>query len=78
MVESNGVYRLNERGYVLTEFLVASQHPDDQPYCGIVKLPARPPNTPRQIAMQIIQTNNNTGNVNNAISEKGSVDQSVK
>jgi hypothetical protein len=78
MVESHGVYRLNERGYRLSEFLVANQHPDDEPFRGFVKLPTRPPAPQSQIGVQINQTNNNTGPVNNAISEKGSVDQSVK
>jgi hypothetical protein len=77
-VESKGVYRLNERGYVMTEFLVASHHPDDQPFCGVLKLPARFPDTPNQIGVQINQWNNNPENVNNAVSEKGNVEQSVE
>lgn len=74
IAESNRVYRLNERGYVLAEFLVASRHPEDQPFDGFVKLPARVPERPSQIGVQVNQWNSNTGNVNNAISERRDYD----
>jgi hypothetical protein len=76
--ESKGIYRLNERGYQMAEFFVVNKHPEDQPFCGFVKLPARFPDTPSQIGVQINQWNNNAENVNNAVSEKGNVEQSVK
>ena len=77
-MESKGTYLLNERGYQMAEFFVENKHPEDQAFGGFVKLPARSPETPSQIGVQIYQCNNNTGNVNNAVSEKGNVEQSVK
>jgi hypothetical protein len=77
-VESKGVYRLNERGYRIVEFFVASEPPDDLPFSGSVKLPARPPEPSSQIGVQLNQWNSNDGNVNNAASETGNVEQSVK
>jgi hypothetical protein len=76
-VESNGTYGLNFRGYHMAEFLVANQHPDDLPFRGFVKLPASFSSVPPHIGVQVNQTNNNAGNVNNAVSEKGTVEQSV-
>jgi hypothetical protein len=77
-VESKGIYRLNLRGYHMAEFLVANQHPDDLPFRGFVKLPASFSSAPAQIGVQVNQTNINSGNVNNALSEKGNVEQTVK
>jgi hypothetical protein len=48
------------------------------PFNGCVKLPARFPETPSQIGVQINQWNSNTGNVNNAVSSEGNVEQTVK
>jgi hypothetical protein len=75
VVESKGVYRLNERGYQMAEFL--AHHPDDLPFSGFVKLPVRFPEPPSQIGVQINQVNN-ADTVNNAVSESGKVEQSVK
>jgi hypothetical protein len=77
-LESKGIYRLNERGYQMAEFFLVYKHPEDQPFCGLLRLPARFPDTPSQIGFQINQWNNNTENVNNAVSENGNVEQSVK
>jgi hypothetical protein len=77
-VESKGVYRLNERGYQMAEYLVAGKHPEDLPFSGYVKLAARFLEPPTQIGVQINQSNNNDGSVNNAISVEGDVGQSVK
>jgi hypothetical protein len=76
-VESKGIYRLNERGYQMAEFLVYNKHPEDQPFSGFVKLPARSADRPGQIGVQINQWNNTNGDVNNAISEHGNVVQNV-
>jgi hypothetical protein len=78
IVESKGIYRLNERGYQLADFLVANNFPDKEPFSGFVKLPTRFPEAPSQVAVQINQWNNNSGDVNNAVSEKGDVEQSIK
>ena len=77
-VESNGSYRLSLRGYHMAEFLVANQHPDDLPFLGFVKLPASFSGAPPHIGVQVNQTNNNTGDVDNAISEKGNLAQTIK
>ena len=77
-VESKGIYRLNERGYRMAEFFVDSKHPDDLPFSGYVKLPARFSESPSPIGVQINQWNNNAKSVNNAVSEKGNVEQSVR
>jgi hypothetical protein len=76
-VESKGVYRLHERGYQLAEFFVSSNHPEDLPFNGQVKLPARPAEKPSHVGVQFNQYNSNTGDVNNAVSDKGNVEQSV-
>ena len=80
--KSEELYLLNERGYAMAEFLKAAQHAEDQPFRGCVKLPAAIPSTSSQartvIGLQFNQTNNNAGNVNNAVSESGDVKQSVK
>jgi hypothetical protein len=75
--ESKRTYRLNERGYQMAEFLVENKHPEDQPFSGFVKLPARPADTTSQIGVQFNQWNSNAGSVNNAVSEEGDVEQSV-
>jgi len=77
-VESKGNYRLNLRGYHMAEFLVVNQHPDDQPFRGFVKLPSSFSGVSPRIGVQVNQTNINSGNVNNAVSEKGNVEQPVK
>jgi hypothetical protein len=58
----------------MTEFLIASQHPDDQPFHRFVKLPASFSSVPPHIGVQVNQTNNNTGDVTSAISEKEGCD----
>jgi hypothetical protein len=76
-VESKRAYKLNERGYQMAKFIVDNKYPDDQPFTGFVKLPARFPETPSQIGLQFNQWNSNAGDVNNAVSEKGDVEQSM-
>jgi hypothetical protein len=78
VVESKRTYRLNARGYQMADFVLENRHPEDQPFGGSVKLPARPPDTASQFGVQINQWNNNAGDVNSAVSEKGNVEQSVK
>jgi hypothetical protein len=77
-VESNRLYKLNERGYQMAKFIVDNKYRDDQPFTGFVKLPARFPDRPTQIGVQINQWNNNAGDVNTAISETGDVEQAVQ
>jgi len=76
--ESKGIYRLNKRGYEIAKHFVACNHPDDLPFSSSVKLPARFPEPQNQIGLQINQWNNNTGDVNNAVSEKGNAEQSIR
>ena len=49
--------------------------PLDKPFRGSLRLPARPVESPTPMIFN--QTNNNRGDVNNAISEKGNVVQNV-
>lgn len=75
--ESKGAYRLNARGYSLADFIAHSGQSDDLPFDDYVKLPARPSDAKSRIGVQFNQWNNNVENVNNAISEKGDVKQTL-
>jgi hypothetical protein len=73
VLKGGGLYHVTQRGYVMGDHLAGG--PVDKPFRGFLRLPARPVESP--IPMIFNQTNNNRGDVNNAISKKGNVVQNV-
>jgi hypothetical protein len=84
--KAGGLYQVTQRGYVMGDHLAAG--PPDKPFRGFLRLPSRTagPSAPvtynqntyhQERSMNFNQTNNNIGDVNNAISEKGNVVQTT-
>ncbi len=84
--KDGGLYQVTERGYLMGDHL--AKGPAHQPFRGFIQLLAGPagPSAPvtynqntyhQDRFMNFNQTNNNLGDVNNAISEKGSVVQTT-
>ncbi len=73
VLKGRGVYHVSQRGYDMGDHLAGG--PVDKPFRGFLRLPARP--VEPALPMIFNQTNNNRGDVNNAVAEKGSVVQNV-
>lgn len=69
----SGSYRVTQRGYEMGDHMASG--PLDKPFQGVVRLSAR--HVEPAPTMIFNQTNQNKGDVNNAISEKGDVTQNV-
>jgi hypothetical protein len=73
VLKGGGLHYVTQRGYEAGDHLAGG--PLDKPFRGLLRLPARPVESATPMIFN--QTNNNKGDVNNAVSEKGSVVQNV-